>query len=142
MRVQKLRDLREAGAGAIGGPSGGGERELLAGARRDRVRREVRRGRREQRHTHGRRFGRSRRLVRSVRPAARRQAGPIPWHVDVQRQAAGRRDSTVDAEADPGRGRRVRPIRYVVVIITVVYVFPVIKLKSVMNFSPFLSLFC
>jgi len=34
VRVQELRDVREAGAGASGGPSGEDQRQLLAGVRR------------------------------------------------------------------------------------------------------------
>jgi len=34
VRVQELRNVREAGTGASCGPSGAGQRQLLAGARR------------------------------------------------------------------------------------------------------------
>lgn len=108
VRIQKLHHVRQAGSGAPGGPSGAGQRDVPAGARRDGVQSEVRGG--------GRRRARARRgrprLVRGVRPAVRGQNGPVLRHAHAQRQAVGRRDRAVGPEAGRGRGRRVRSIRY------------------------------
>lgn len=106
MYVQKLRDVRQAGADALDGPFGAGERELRAGSRRYRVHR---RGR--ARRGHGERRTR-RRIGRNVRPVVRRQVGPVFEHVDGEREAVGRHDGAFGANAERGRGRRVRSIGY------------------------------
>lgn len=103
VHVQELRDVRQAGAGAPGGPAGAGERELRAGAGRDSVGREVRRGRGARRRIRPR-------LLGSVRPVLRGQAGPVLRHVDAERQAAGRSDGAVGPEVGRGHGRRVRSL--------------------------------
>lgn len=43
LHIEKLRDVRKTGAGAPGGPSGTGQRQLFTGAGRDGVQSEVRR---------------------------------------------------------------------------------------------------
>lgn len=105
MHVEKLRDVREIGAGTFGRPIGAGQRDLFAGVRRDGVQPQVRlRGRPNRVVRPG--------LVRGVRSVARRQAQPVLQHVDAQRATVGRHHGAVGTEAERGRGRRVCQLGY------------------------------